>query len=58
MIGIWKKLFEIFKGNKKFGWLMIDSTYVKDYQYSYGARVGNQAISKTKRDLIRKCTQL
>ena len=31
---IWKKLFEIFKGNKKFEWLMVDSTYVKDQQHS------------------------
>ena len=53
---IWKKLFEIFKGNKKFGWLMIDSTYVKDHQHLYGARVENQAISKKKGGLIRKCT--
>ena len=33
---------------------MIDSTYVKDYQYSYGARVGNQIISKIKGNLISK----
>ena len=54
--GIWKKLFEILKGNKKFEWLMIDSTYVKDHQHSYCTRVGNQAISKTKGGLIRKYT--
>ena len=36
--GIWKKLFEIFKGNKKFEWLMIDSTYVKVHQHSCGDR--------------------
>ena len=45
---IWKKLFEIFKGNKKFKWLIIGSTYVKAHQYSCGARRGNQVISKTK----------
>ena len=50
--GIWKKLFEIFKGNKKFEWLMIDSTYVKDHQHSGGDLREIQAISKTKGDLI------
>ena len=49
--GIWKKLFEIFKGNKKFEWLVIDSTYIKAHHYLCGARGGNQAISKTKRGL-------
>ena len=39
---IWKKLFEIFKGNKKFEWLMIDSTYAKTYQHSCGDCVEKQ----------------
>ena len=52
--GICRKLFEIFKGNKKLGWLMMDSTYVKNYQHSCGDRGVNQSISKTKGDLIRK----
>ena len=26
---MWKKLFEILKGDKNFEWLMIDSSYVK-----------------------------
>ncbi len=47
---MWRKLFEISKGNKKFKWLMIDSAYVKAYQDSSGSRGGNQAISKTKGD--------
>ena len=51
---IWKKLFDMFKGNKKFEWLIIDSTYVKEHQHSYGACVGNQAISKTKEGSIQK----
>ena len=32
----WKKLFGIFKGNKKFEWLMIDSTYVKNHKRNCG----------------------
>ena len=56
--GIWKKLFEIFKGNKKFELLMINSTYVKYHQHLCGARRGNQAISKTKGELILKYTWL
>ena len=51
---IWKKLFDIFKGNKKFEWLMIDSTYVKDHRHLCGARGWDQTISKTKGGLIRK----
>ena len=31
--GIWKKLFETFKCNKKFKWLIVDSTYVQDNQH-------------------------
>ena len=27
--GMWKKLFEILKGDKNFEWLIIDSSYVK-----------------------------
>ena len=56
--GIQNKLFEIFKGNKKFEWLMIDSAYVKAYQHSRSACGRNQAISRTKGGLIRKYTQL
>ena len=52
--GIWKKLFEIFKGNKKFEWLMTDSIYIKNHQHSFGDRRGNQSISKTDGGLIRK----
>ena len=54
--GIWKKLFEILKGNKKFEWLMIDSTYIKDHQHLCGDRRENQGISRTKGGLIRKYT--
>lgn len=46
--GIRKKLFKIFKGNKKFGWSMMDLTYVKDYCHWNNARRESQAISKTK----------
>ena len=35
---------------------MIDSTYVKDYQRSCGARGWDKTISKTKGGLIRKYT--
>ena len=53
--GIWKKLFEIFKGNKKFKWLIIDSTYVKYRQYSSSGRWDRSiSISMTKWGLIRK----
>ncbi len=51
--GMWKKLFEILKGDKNFEWLMIDSSA---HQHVAGARVGNQAILKTKWGSIRKCT--
>ena len=44
----------IFKGNKKLEWLMTDLIYVKDHQHLCDARGENQAISKTKRCLIRK----
>ena len=54
--GMWKKLFEILKGDKNFEWLMIDSSYVKAHQHAAGARGGNQAISKTKGGSIRKYT--
>ena len=54
--GMWKKLFEIMKGDKNFEWLMIDSSYVKAHQHAAGARGGNQAISKTKGGSIRKYT--
>ena len=54
--GMWKKLFEILKGDKNFEWLMIDSSYVKADQHAAGARGGNQAISKTKGGSIRKYT--
>ena len=53
-LDFWKKLFEIFKGNKKLKWLMIDSSYVKTHQDSYDAYGKNQAISKTKGISIRK----
>ena len=53
---MWKKLFEILKGDKNFEWLMIDSSYVKAHQHAAGARGGNQAISKTKGGSIRKYT--
>ena len=32
--GMWKKLFEILKGDKNFEWLMIDSSYVKADQHT------------------------
>ena len=54
--GMWKKLFEILKGDKNFEWLMIDSSYVKAHQHATVSRGGNQAISKTKRGSIRKYT--
>lgn len=50
--GMWKKLFEILKGDANFEWLIIDSTYVKYHQYLCCARGKNQAISKTKLELI------
>ena len=56
--GIWKTLFDIFKFKKKFKWLIIDSTCVKDHQHLCGDRGENQAISKTKGGLIRKYTWL
>ena len=34
--GIWKKSFEIFKGNKKLERLMINPTYIKDRQHLCG----------------------
>ena len=52
--GMWKKLFEILKGDKNFEWLMLDSIYVKAHQHAVGARGGNQAISKTNRGLNSK----
>ncbi len=53
---MWKKLFEILKGDVSFEWLMIDSSYMKAHQHAAGARGGNQVISKTKGGSIRKCT--
>ena len=50
--GMWKKLFEILKGNKNFEWLMIDSSYVKAHQDTTGVRGENQSISKTKEGSI------
>ena len=46
--GMWKKLFEILKGDKNFKWLMIDLSYVKAHEHAAGARGENQDISKTK----------
>ena len=46
--------FEIFKSNKKFEWLTIDLTYVKDHRYSSGTHGVNQGISNTKRVLNSK----
>ncbi len=54
--GMWKKLFEILKGDVSFKWLIIDSSYVKAHQHEAGVHGGNQAISKTKEGLIRKYT--
>ena len=36
--GMWKKLFEILKGDKNFEWLIIDSSYVKAHQHVAGVR--------------------
>ena len=52
--GMWKKLFEILKGDKNFELLIIDSSYVKVHQHIIGARGENQAISKTQGGSIRK----
>ena len=52
--GIWKKLFEVFKGDKKFALLMVDSTYKKTHRQLSNSRSQNQATSKTKRGSIRK----
>ena len=49
---MWKKLFEILKGDKNFEWLMIDSSYVKAHQDTTGVRGENQSISKTKEGSI------
>ena len=54
--GMWKKLFEILKGDKNFKWLMIDLSYVKAHERTAGVRGENQAISKTKGGSIRKYT--
>ncbi len=53
---MWKKLFEILKGDVSFEWLMIDSSYVKAHQHAVGARGVNQVILKTKEGSIRKYT--
>ena len=41
---MWKKLFEILKGDVSFEWLMIDSSYAKAHQHAAGARSGSQSI--------------
>ena len=46
---MWKKLFEILKGDVSFEWLVIDSSA---RQHAAGARGGNQSISKTKEGSI------
>ncbi len=53
---MWKNLCERLKYDVSFEWLMIDSSHMKAHKHAAGARVGNQAISKTKGVLTKKYT--
>lgn len=46
--GVWEKLFNMFKHEPDFEWLMIDASYIKVHPHASGAVGGNQDMGRTK----------
>ena len=46
--GVWEKLFNMFKHEPDFEWLMIDASYIKVHPHASGAVGGNQDMGCTK----------
>lgn len=54
--GTWEKILEILIDDPDYEWLVIDSSHCKVHPHAFGAKGGNQEMSRTKGDSTQRFT--